>query len=423
MIPDAPRSSLGQRLAWALYDFANSSFNTVIITAVYVIYFKNVVVGANEAGTADNLWGLVNSAGAAIVFVIAPVLGTIADIRGRKRQFLIFFTGLCVLATAGLYWAGPGDVVLAMALLITSIVGFEAAFVFYNSFLPNLVPPNAMGRLSGQAWALGYFGGLGCLLAVLPFASEHTTAVPLFVAGWFALFSLPALFLLEDSFSSRRPQTDGLIAEALGRLAETKRDISAHLPLVRLLTSYFFYNNGVATIIVFAVAFSAESLGFTIKENILLITVMNLVAAPAAFSFGRLADRIGAKITLVSCLLIWLVVVAGAELAAWPALFSPADAKMVFWGVSGLASLAIGATQATSRAYVGKLAPPDKTGEFFGFMAFAGKGSAVLGPLVFGLTSDLFNSQRAAVLSIGLFFAVGLVLLARVPSDAERIDH
>jgi UMF1 family MFS transporter len=412
-----PLSTRGQRFVWCLYDFANSAFPTVIITTVYVLYFKNVVVGSADPGRSDNLWGAANSIAAGIVFVTAPVLGAAADLGGAKRAFLTGFALTCIGATAALALTGPGTVALAMALIITAVVGFEGSCVFYNAFLPELAPPERMGRLSGTGWALGYVGGLGCLLAILPLTDDHIRLVGPVVAVWFLLFALPTFIALRD-----RPRTGdpgrgaALLLEGARRIAATVGEIRRHRPLVRFLAAYFFYNNAVLTIIVFAVAFSSDSLGFTTKESILLVVVMNVIAAPGALAFGRLADRVGARPTLVATLVIWLAVVAGAEASAWPGLFSAAGAKGVFWGVAALASLAIGAIQATSRAFVGQLAPEGQAGEFYGFMAFAGKGSAILGPLVFGLASDAFDSQRVAVATIGAFFLIGLILLLRVPS-------
>lgn len=411
-----PLSTARQRFAWALFDFANSAFPTVIVTAVYVVYFKKVVVGVADPGRSDNLWGMANSAAAAVVFLLAPLLGAAADAGGKKRAFLAGFTLLCVAATALLGLTGPGTVALAMVLLVLAVVGFEASCVFYNAFLPDLVPAERMGRLSGQGWALGYVGGLGSLLVVLPLTERHLAATPLVVAAWFLVFAVPAWIALRDK---ARPQAAAgarsLFSGGAARLKTTLCEIGAHRRLTRFLVAFFFFDNAVLTIIVFAVAFSTDSLGFTTRDSVLLMIAMNAIAAPGALLFGRLADRIGSKRTLMATLAIWLAVVAGAELAAWPGLFTPAAARAVFWGVAGLASLCIGATQATSRAFVGQLAPSGRAGEFYGFMAFAGKGSAVAGPLVFGLVSDLFDSQRAAVATIGLFFAVGFVLLARVP--------
>ncbi len=420
-IETAPRS---RRFAWCFFDFANSAFPTVIVTAVYVIYFKSVVVGeGGSPGESDRLWGISNSVAAAIVFLSAPLLGAIADITGRKQQFLVAYVALCVGATALLSLTGPGTVALAMGLFIAASVGFEGSCVFYNAFLPELVPKNRMEKLSGLGWALGYIGGLGCLLLVLPIAQSHTAMVPLVVAGWFGLLAIPSLVLLKDrNRITGSPGSEGLLRMGLGRVVGTFKEIRKHRNLMRFLLSYFFYNNAVITIIVFAVAFSRDSLSFTTTENIILVIVMNIIAAPGAFAFGWIAQEVGAKRTIMITLIMWLVVVAGSEAAAWPGLFSVEGAKTCFWFVAALASLCIGAIQATSRAFVGQLAPAGRAGEFYGFMAFAGKGSAVLGPFVFGVASDVFDSQRVAVLTIGVFFAVGLALLSRVKRPGAESD-
>jgi UMF1 family MFS transporter len=391
----------------------------VIITAIYVLYFKNVVVGDSEPGRSDNLWGMSNSIAAVVVFIIAPVLGAAADMAGRKRLFLIVFTFICVIATGFLFFTGPGTIALAMILVVIAIIGFEGACVFYNAFLPELAASEKMGRLSGKGWALGYLGGLGCLLAVKPLTGTHIALIPPLVGLWFLTFAMPALLLLKDKPADPKISYTASIALGITRLKSTFREIAKHRALVRFLISYFFYNNAVLTIIVFAVAFSSDSLGFTIGESVMLIIVMNMVASPGALAFGYLADRIGPKTVLLATLVIWLIVVAGSEAAVWPGLFSAQDAKSVFWAVAALASLAIGAIQATSRSFVGQMAPAGRSGEFYGFMAFAGKGSAILGPLVFGLVSDVFDSQRAAVATTGLFFVIGLILLLRVPTLAD----
>ena len=414
-----PSSTRAERFSWCLFDFANSAYPTVIITAVYVIYFKEVVVGRANPGASDRLWGLANSMAEGILLVISPFLGAIADHAARKRLFMAGFTWLSVIATALLAWTGPGTVALSMALVVAATVGFEGSCVFNNAFLPDLVPKQQMERLSGAAWALGYLGGLGCLLLILPIARAHTQWVPLVVAAWFGLFSLPTLLLLRDR--KRPAATSGsgsYLLVGFQRLRATITNLRAHQALWRFLVAYFFYNNAVVTIIVFAVAFSRDSLSFTTPENIALIAVMNVVAAPGALVFGWVAEKIGAKRCIVLSLFMWLAVVAGAELAAWPGLFSPQGAKACFWGVAALAALGIGSIQATSRTWVAQLTPPERAGEFFGFMGLAGRASAVLGPLIFGLSSDWFDSQRVALLSVGLFFLIGLALV--LPLESPR---
>jgi UMF1 family MFS transporter len=418
-IPPAPEptSTRGKRFAWCLYDFANSAFPTVIVTAVYVVYFKSVVVGDDQPGLSDRLWGTANSVAAGIVFLSAPLLGAVADLSGRKQHFLAAYAWLCILATAGLAFTGEGTVTLAMVLFIAASVGFEGSCVFYNAFLPEMAPPGRMERLSGAGWAFGYLGGLGCLLAVLPLArSESATHwVPLMVAGWFAVLSIPSLVLLRDRHRPQwSPDSPSPLVMGLRRYANTLRSVRDYKNLMQFLLSYFFYNNAVITVIVFAVAFSHDSLQFTMTENVLLVVVLNVIAAPGAYAFGWIAERVGVKRTIVATLIMWLLVVAGVELSAWPGLFTVSEAKTVFWIVAGFASLCIGAIQATSRTFVGHLAPAGRSGEFFGFMAFAGKGSAILGPLAFGLASDVFDSQRVAVLTIGAFFLIGLILVLPV---------
>ena len=423
MSPTPPTSTRFQRFAWCFYDFANSAFPTVIVTAVYVLYFKGVVVGDSEPGESDRLWGLSNSIAAGVVFLVAPVLGAVADLSGRKRHFLIGFASLCVAATALLSLTGPGTVALAVGAFIAASVGFEGSCVFYNAFLPQLVGPDRMERLSGAGWALGYIGGLGCLLVVLPIAATDgpVGVVPLIVAAWFAVFSIPALVSLEDRGRTERVAGDpGYLIMGVRRLAGTFRQIRRHANLVRFLAAYFFYNNAVLTIIVFAVAFSKDSLQFAMTESIVLIIMMNVVAAPGAYVFGRIAGRVGARRTILTTLVMWLAVVLGAEVAAWMSSAGMVGAaKISFWGVSVLASLCIGAIQANSRAFVGQMAPQGRSSEFYGFMAFAGKGAAVLGPIVFGFASELFD-QRVAVGTIGAFFLAGLILMLRVKEPARE---
>ncbi len=416
-------STRAQRFSWCLFDFANSAFPTVIITAIYVIYFKDVVVGSDTPGVSDRLWGNANSIGAAIVFFLAPILGAIADYAHKKKMFLIGFTLLCVVSTALLSFTAEGTVALAMGAFIAAVVGFEAAVVFYNAFLPQLVPREKMEMLSGSGWALGYIGGLGCLLLCLPIALGKTWLhlIPMVVASWFAIFSLPAFIMLKEVAPGASVGAASAVRKGVAQLVATLTEIRQHGNLVRFLLAFFFYNNAVATIIVFAVAFSKDSLAFTTMQNIILVIIMNIVAAPGAYGFGRIANRIGARRTIVITLVMWLVVVLGAELAAWPGLFSVSGAQTCFWGVAALASLCIGATQSTSRTFVGQMAPAGHSGEFFGFMAFAGKGSAIVGPLVFGLVSSSFDSQRLAVLSIGGFFAIGLTLMGFVKNPVRHL--
>jgi len=434
---DARPGTSRQRAAWCLYDFGNSAFPTVIVTALYVLYFKGYVVpssvpdgesSSSLGGLGDLYWGLANSLGAAVVFLTAPICGAIADRTGRKRFFLVLATLLCAVATFSLSIVGSTSLSLAVSAFLLAVIGFEASLVFYNAFLPELERSSGMARLSGKAWALGYIGGLGSLLVILPFVmgregSELEASLrltPAIAALWFLLFTLPGLVSLRDRHvPSPRPGFSRSIRIGFTQVASTLREARKHQQLLRFLLAYFFYNNGIIAVIVFAVAFTKDSLAFTTTENLLLVIVLNLVAAPGAYFLGLFAEKRGARRAIFATLWLWLLVVALAMATASEALFTRQEAKLFFWGVAILAALGIGATQATSRTFVGQLAPDGQSSEFYGLMAFSGKGSAILGPLVFGQISYLTGSQFWAIGSLGLFFGAGLLLLRRVQAPSE----
>lgn len=423
---DAPHSTKAERFAWCLYDFGNSAYPTVIITTAYALYFREVVAAdpthsANAAaatsGVGDRLWGDANAIGALLIFLAAPLLGAAADRLGAKQKLLSIHAWLCIVTTGLLAATGPGDVTLAMVLLIASLYGFEGANVFYNAWLPELVDDAAMPGLSGRAWAFGYAGGLLCLLLVLGLEAAGLADrwFPIVVAVWFAGFTLPTMLMLRD----RAPQRPAADPDRSWTPLAGWRRLRGEGRLGRFLLALFFYMNGLNTVYVFAAVFAAESLHFSTVESLVLVMLMNAVAAPGALWFARIAERRGALQSIAVSLVVWLIAIAAAVVAASPDLLPQHDRVLLFWGVAGLAALAIGATQATSRTYVGQIAPPGSSGEWFGFMAFAGKASAILGPFVFGHVSEAAGGdQRWAVGSIGAFFLVGLLLLLRVPRDA-----
>ncbi len=414
-----PASTRAQRFVWCLFDFGNSAFPTVIITSVYALYFKRVVV-AEAGGRGDELWGLATALGAFVVFLTAPLLGTLGDRLGRKRAFMATHAWACIAVTALLTMTGEGTIALAVVLVVAGVYCFEMANVFYNGFLPELVARDRVASLSGKGWAFGYAGGLLCLLLVLLLTKGlgvHERWLPLAVAAWYLVFTLPTILLLRDAPAPSGRRDSGGVWQKLG-------EIRRYPSLVRFLVAMFFYLNGLNTVYVFAAIFAQQSLGFTVTESIVLIMVLNVVASPGALLAARVAERCGAKQSIVWSLWLWLAAIAGGIVAASPELWSdPATRRVFFWGVAAVASLCIGATQATSRTFVGELAPPGMSGEFFGFMALSGRASAVLGPFVFGVLSHARGGdQRLALGSVAAFFAVGLVLLLRVP-DPQPVSR
>ncbi len=424
-----------RRAAWCLFDFANSSFPTVALTAFGSAYFQGVLardgvaLGSLRLGP-SSAWGAAISLSFLAVTLTAPVLGALADRGGARRRFLALYVALCVGATTALAWVPPGAGWLAFGLYVLANFAFEGAYVFYNAFLPSLAPPDRLGRLSGLGWALGYVGGLGCLLLALPLVPKHYDAagasaastVYLLVAAWYLLFSLPALVLLKDTKPSTTSETDpdagtsstppGGLRAAWREVLGTLRSLPQHPSLLFFLLAYLLYNDGVTTVIEFTGIYTKEVLHFGPAENVTLFVLLNVVAAPGAYAFGHLLDRIGARRAISATLLVWVLVVV---------LAAQVQSKAGFWPVGALAALVLGATQACSRVLMAQLAPAERSAEYMGLLALSGKASAVMGPLLYGLVADLSarpgnpaSGHRTAILALGLLFAGAWLLLRRV---------
>ncbi len=407
--------------AWALYDFANSAFTTLIVTFVYATFFtKGMVLGADGlpdeiAGSA--LWSRGVGLTALLVAVMSPFLGAIADRTGTRKAFMLATTAICIAATVGLFFPVPGQAMAALALFVVANVAFELAGVFYNAFLPDIAPPEAIGKISGNGWALGYVGGLLALvlalvLLVLPetpmlFAKAggaNIRATTLLVAAWFAVFSIPAFTTLTDT---RIPSPGvGAILRATGReLAGTFREMRRFRDAFRFLIARLFYNDGLNTVFAFGGIYAAGTFGFSTTEIIYFGIALNVAAGAGAFGFGFVDDTLGGKRTV----LISLVLLSAATLLG---VFAPSRA--VFWVAGIFIGIAAGPNQAASRSLIGRFTPPDKENEFYGFFALTGKAAAFAGPLLFGMLTTAFASQRAGVASVLIFFLIGGLLLLRV---------
>jgi UMF1 family MFS transporter len=404
-----------QIAAWCLYDFADSSFTTLIVTVSYGLYFRSVVAG-HLGPAADFYWGLSIAISMAAVALATPVLGAIADLSGLRRRFLRAFALVSVAATASLLFVREGDLAAGMALFIVANVGYEGAHVFYNGFLPDLASDDRMGRISGYGWSFGYIGGLAALLLAHPltrggFAAgavdRYRLVFPL-VAGFFLLFALPALVLLRER-PGAAPADPHSVRAGFRRLRATIGRLRELSDLARFLVAFVIYNDGVATVIAFSAIYAMQVIGFTVAEVTLLFIVTQLTAFAGAMAAGFAVDRIGARATIALSLMLWIAVVLG----AWRATTVP-----VFFAVAVGASIGMGATQTASRSLMGLLIPSGHNAEFFGFYAFTGKVSAIAGPLLYGGVTALAGSERPAVLSLALFFIAGLLLLAGV--DVER---
>jgi UMF1 family MFS transporter len=388
-----------------MFDFANSSYTTVIVTVAFGVYFTRLVA---PPGRGDSLWGWAIAIGNLIVLLLSPIVGAVADDSGRKKLFLFFTYATCVGGTALLYFATPGRVGLALALFILSFVGFSFGENLAGAFLPEISTPANIGKISGLGWGLGYFGGLGSLLLVQPllagdFAASNLSNLRLawvVTAAFFMVAALPTfLFLKERAPRGSEPALQ-YVRDGFRRLADTARSVRHFSEIARFLGVYFLYYAGLTSVVAFAGIYAANTLGFTFKELVFLFILLQLSSAGGAFLFGWLQDRIGATRTIQIALVLWILVCAGVYLV---------QSKEAFWGVALFAGLGIGSLQSASRAMVGLFSPLEKTGEFFGFWGLAGKAAYMVGPLIFGEIASRTGSQRTAMLSTALFFLAGLV--------------
>jgi MFS transporter, UMF1 family len=388
---------------WTLFDFANTSFSIIVVTFLYAVYFKKTVAGNEAIG--DLYWSISTSIAMVITAFISPLLGAIADYSAGKKRFLLFFTLLCILGTSSLYFIGPGQIFWGIALFVLANVGFEAGLVFYDAFLPEITAPKNYGRVSGYGFGMGYLGSLATLAIVFPFieASMIKETFPV-AALFFLLFSLPLFFFLKET-RNKVKRTESFAVIGFSRVWSTLTHLKYYKNLAIFLVAFFFYIEGVNTVIFFSGNYASTTLGFNEMELLIFFIVVQTTAIAGSVILGILADKVGQKKTIVISLFMWLVTIALAYFVY---------DKTGFYVVGLLAGAAMGSCQSASRSLMSKLTPPEKKTEFFGFYSFFGKSSAVVGPLVFGLVSFLSGDQRVAIISIAFFFIVGLLILTKV---------
>ena len=395
--------------AWAFYDFANSGYITVVVTAVFNAYFVSVV--AENAAWATFAWTAALAVSYAIVMVLGPVLGAWADAHAAKKEVLAYSTLVCIVGTIALAWCSRGSVAWAVGCIIVSNVAYALGENVIAAFLPELARPEALGKVSGWGWSLGYFGGLlalGLSLAWVMSAeargSTSADAVPgtmIITAAVFALASAPAFLWLRER---ARPVENAGATKALARLAETARSARAYSELLKLFACGVFYQAGVATVIALAAIYAEQVMGFKTKETILLILVVNVTAAIGAFGFGYAQDRIGKVWALRITIVGWIGMTVIAYFATTAGLF---------WLAANLAGFFMGSSQSAGRALVAYLSPAARSAEFFGRWGVATRLAAILGPVTYGaVTWVTGGNHRLAILLTAAFFVVSLVILA-----------
>ena len=404
---------------WAMYDFANSGYTTVVLTAVFNSYFVGVV--AKDAAWATLAWTLTLALSSLIVMVAMPAIGAFADLRAAKKKVLVLATVGCVAATLALATVGRGDLAWAVLLIVLSNTFYAIGESMTASFLPELAKPDAMGRVSGWGWSFGYLGGmlsLGLSLAYVLSAQARgepaTSFVPvtmLITAGVYGLAALVTFVLLRER-AVAQPQAEGSggVGAGLGaswqRLQSTLRVAENYSDFRWLLACGACYQAGISVVIALAAIYAEQTLGFKQADTMALIFLVNIAAALGAFAFGYWQDRIGHKLALGVTLSGWVVMTVMAALA---------QTATLFWVAAVIAGLCMGSSQSAGRAMVGLFAPQKQLGEFFGLWTFATRLAAIVGPITYGIVTVLTQgNHRIAIVSTAVFFLLGLLLLSPV---------
>ncbi|MEY4561372.1 MAG: hypothetical protein RLZZ618_649 [Pseudomonadota bacterium] len=397
---------------WAMYDFANSGYTTVVLTAVFNAYFVGVVAG--NADWATLAWTLVISASSLVVMFTLPAIGAYADLKAAKKRLLMLSTTGCVLGTLALAFAGPGDLWLAVIAVVVSNTAYAYGESLIAAFLPEVARPQSLGRVSGWGWSLGYLGGmlaLGLSLVYVLMAQKRGETAAQFVpvtmfitAAIYSIASTLTFFLLKErAVPQPAPAGGSGLGASLRRLGETIKHARHYRDFCWFLGCSASYQAGISVVITLAAVYAKEAFGFKEADIMLLVFLVNIASAVGAFGFGYWQDRIGHKIALGVTLLGWVLMTAIAVLAT---------GKDMFWVAAVIAGLCMGSSQSAGRAMVGLFSPPERRGEFFGLWTFATRLSAIVGPLTYGLVTLITsNNHRLAMAITSVFFIAGLLLL------------
>ncbi len=406
--------------SWISYDWAISAFNTLVGTFIYNTYFMRSFAPNEDVGTA--LWARGVIASAILIAILSPILGAVADKSGRRRTYLILMTLVCAGFTVLLTFVTPGDshaVLKALTIYVIANVAFEMATVLYNSFLPDLVSEDRIGRVSGYGWGIGYIGGLVVMvLALFLFVEEGTRlsflptaegfnfrATNILVAVWVLAFSIPMFLFVKDT-QAKSAKVD--IGGAFRDLRQTFVEVRRYREIVKFLVARLVYNDGLVTVFVFGALYAAGTFGFDGSEVLIFGIVLNVVAGLGALGFGFVDDKIGGKNTL-------LITLVGLTAATGLAVAAPN--RTWFWVAGVLIGIFVGPNQSASRSLMGRFVPEKHKGEFFGFFAFSGKVTSFMGPMLLAALVIPFG-QRVAVASLLVFFIVGALILMTVDEKA-----
>lgn len=420
-----------EHLAWYMYDFGNSAYAAVILLAVYSAYFKGTVVGGADG---SRYWGIAVGIAMLVVAIISPVLGTIADYTASKKRFMLIFSAITWVFTALLFFVQKGDIFIGMLFFIIAEVGYRSGQVFYNSLLPEIASPDDMGRVSGNGWAIGSFGGILCLLILLPLIViiKGTLIVRLslvFTAVYFALSTIPAFLIIKERAEPKSlPAGENHLSLAFGRLLETLKTLGDYRYFMRFIISFLIYNDGILMALNFAAIIGAVLFGMDQTQLIVFMIVVQVTSVIGAYVAGRIGKKIGFKRTLVYSIILMTLVVVSMIFA---------QNLTQFYIIGALAGFALTGVQSVSRTLVGYFAPEGRSAEFYGFFAVTGRTSSFIGPTVYGyvayeaarwftnnrglsLLQAEISGQRVAIASIVVFLLAGLSILLGVKDPTKE---
>lgn len=404
--------------AWTMYDWGNSAFATTIMAAVLPVYYSSVAAADIPAHMATAYWGFTTSISALLAAIISPILGAVADFTGKKKRFLTIFMLIGVTATALFYFIKTGDYLLASLFFVFANIGFSGSLVYYDALLPHVARPDEIDQVSSHGYAMGYIGG-GLLLAinlvmimVIPELVEGidvglmTRLSFVTVAVWWFVFTLPLLSRVKEPVRRIQKGEEDFspFQASFSRLKTTFSEIRNYRDLATAMLAFWIYSNGIGTIITMATIYATE-LGFSQTTTIGTLLMVQFLAAPFAFLFGWLARKMGTIKALYLSLGVYILIsIAGYFLYQ----------EWQFWALGAGVATVQGGSQALSRSMIGKLMPKSKSAEFYGFFSVFEKFATVLGPLLFGLVSTIMGESRLSIVSLVIFFIIGLVVLTRV---------
>jgi len=402
--------------SWAFYDWANSAYTLIVVTAILPLYFKSSATQAGiDAATSTAYWGYANSFSTLIVSILAPILGTIADFKGFKKRFFIIFATLGVIFTLMLAVV-PSDqwLVLLICFIVTSI-GFTGANVFYDAFLVDVTSEERMDRISANGYALGYVGSIipfvisialimTAQLNILPLSVTIASQIAFVITAlWWGFFTIPMLKNVEQRYFAERVPNP--VSTSFKKLYSTFKNIKAYKPLFIFLIAYFFYIDGVHTVINMSTAFGSD-LGISSTTLLIILFMTQVVAAPFTVLFGKLGGKYSEKTMIIVGIFVYIIV-------CFYAYFL--DSALDFWILAMLVGTSQGGIQAMSRSYFAKLVPKESSNEFFGFYSIFGKFAAIIGPLLVGVTAQYTGNTNSGVFSLVILFIIGAIILLYVP--------